>query len=256
MLNRRLTQLTSLILLHSSWGPQAKWFCNPVLSCHSCSLSWFACPVGVFVHYSGYHLFPWLALGTVLLTGVLAGRLFCGWVCPFGFLQDMLHRIPSPKIILPRWTSNIKYIVLAATVGVIPFYLGEETMLSFCRMCPASAIQVTLPYIVTAGPGALNAPITIKLGMLAGILLLASVSSRSFCKTLCPIGAMLAPLNHISILTVKPPEKPCISCRKCDRVCPTGVEPSQRISEGIPANRALDCIVCHECRDKCALTSR
>jgi ferredoxin len=64
---------------------------------------------------------------------------------------------------------------------------------------------------------------------------------------------MLAPLNHISVWTVKPPTEACISCGKCDRVCPTDVEPSKRISAGIPANRALDCIVCHECREKCAL---
>ena len=61
---RRVVQVLSLLALHSSWGPELKWLCVPVLSCHSCALAWFACPVGVFVHYSAYGVFPYLAVGT------------------------------------------------------------------------------------------------------------------------------------------------------------------------------------------------
>ena len=109
---RRAVQTVSLLLLHSSWGPELKSFCLPVMNCHSCALSWFACPIGVYVHYAGYRLFPFLAVGTVLIIGVFLGRFLCGWVCPFGFLQDLLHKIPSPKFRLPRWTAAIKYVVL------------------------------------------------------------------------------------------------------------------------------------------------
>ena len=136
--SRQSVQFVSLFLLHSSWGPEFKWLCNPVLSCHSCVLAWFACPIGVFVHYSGYHLFPFLAVGTVLLLGVFLGRLLCGWVCPFGLLQDLLYKMPGPKFHMPKWTVNVKYVVLLVTVILLPFFLGEQTMLSFCRWCPAS----------------------------------------------------------------------------------------------------------------------
>ena len=131
MFKRRITQLTSLIILHSSWGPELKWLCNPVLSCHSCVLAWFACPVGVFVHYSSYHIFPFIAVGTVLLIGALAGRLFCGWVCPFGFLMDMLYKIPSPKFDMPKWSGWFKYAVLGLTVIGLPFFLGESNAIAF-----------------------------------------------------------------------------------------------------------------------------
>jgi ferredoxin-type protein NapH len=254
MISRRLTQLTSLVFLHSSWGPEVKWLCNPVLSCHSCALSWFTCPVGVFVQFSGLHLFPFLALGTVLLIGVLVGRLFCGWVCPFGFIQDILHKLPTRKFELPRQANVIKYFVLVIGVFSIPFFLGEETLYSFCRICPASALQVTIPNLALAGFKTISIPNVIKLSILLIILVTVVFSSRAFCKTLCPIGAFLAPLNLFSFRTVKVPRTECSSCKKCDEVCPTNVRPSELVSAGIPASRALDCIVCSDCKKACPNT--
>ncbi len=249
---RRLSQLISLLVLHSSWGPEAKWLCNPVLSCHSCALAWFACPIGVFVHYSGYHLFPFLAFGMVLLVGVLVGRLLCGWVCPFGFLLDMLYKIPSPKFDLPAWTGYIKYVVLAAMVVAIPYALGESTLYSFCRVCPASAVQVTIPNMITNGLESVNVLTAIKLGLLAVVLVFAIFSSRSFCKVLCPIGALLGPLNYISFWAMNlPPKRPCTGCKRCDAVCPSNGQPFSRIANGVSPNRAAECVVCHDCQQAC-----
>lgn len=254
-LKRRLALIGSALLLHSSWGPEAKWLCNPVLSCHSCALAWFACPIGVLLHYPGaYQLFPYAALGTVLLVGVLIGRLLCGWVCPFGLLQDLLYRIPSPKFVLPDWTAHIKYVVLALMVFLLPWFFGVDTWFSFCRVCPAAAIQVTLPAIVQQGMAAISWGTVLRLSILVGVLGLAVLSSRSFCKVICPIGALLAPLNLISFWRVKPPRTACITCLKCTASCPTDVRPMERLPKQIPANRALDCIVCHDCQAACAST--
>jgi len=246
---RSTVQSISLLLLHSSWGPEFKWICNPVLSCHSCVLAWFACPIGIFVHYSGYHLFPYLALGSVLLLGALVGRMFCGWVCPFGFLQDLLHRIPTPKLSLPAWTSYTKYLVLLLMVFVLPYFYGEETILSFCRVCPSSALQVTLPNLI--GGAVVSTATLVKLTVLAAVLLLALFVSRGFCRIFCPIGALLAPLNLVSVWIVRPAKSDCLECGQCDDACPTSVAPSTRLQEGIGANRALDCIVCHDCQPAC-----
>ena len=251
LLNRRISQTISLLLLHSSWGPEAKWLCNPVLSCHSCVLAWFACPIGVFVHYSGYHMFPFLAMGTVLLVGVLLGRLLCGWVCPFGFLMDLLYKVPSPKITLPKWTSGIKYVVLVGTVFLTPYFFGELTQFSFCRGCPAATIQATIPAQIQSGFSSVTTGTWVKLGILAGVLVLGVLSSRSFCKVFCPIGALLAPLNFFSFWFVKSPARTCTSCGRCDLYCPTDVHPSIRIAQDIPPNRASDCVVCHDCQKTC-----
>ena len=250
---RRVVQFLSLLMLHSSWGPEFKWFCTPVLSCHSCVLAWFACPIGVFIHYSGFHAFPLIALGTVLALGVAIGRLLCGWVCPFGFVQDLLFMIPSKKIHMPAWTAYIKYGVLALTVVVFPFLLSEKTWLSFCRICPASALQVTIPGLITDGVGSFSVATAVKLIMLAVILIGAIFSSRSFCKVLCPIGALLSPLNFVSFWKIKVPTQNCVSCSVCNKVCPEHGDPASRILDGVSPNRALECIVCHECQTVCPL---
>jgi ferredoxin-type protein NapH len=253
-MKRKISLLISALLLHSSWGPEFKWLCNPVLSCHSCALAWFACPIGVFVHYSGYHLFPFIAFGTVMLVGVLVGRLLCGWVCPFGLVQDWLHKIPSRKIVLPGWTSNIKYVVLLLMVFLFPFMLGESTWLSFCRICPAAALQVSIPGVITGGFSSISLATAIRFAVLGVVVLLVIFSSRAFCNVLCPIGALLAPLNFVSFWVVKPPRESCLACQKCDKACSTHVRPSLRLSNQIPANRALDCIVCHDCQTACEST--
>ena len=247
---RRWVQSLSLLALHSSWGPEVKWLCNPVLSCHSCLLAWFACPIGVYIHYSGYHVFPFLAVGTVLLLGVLVGRLLCGWVCPFGFLQDILFKIPTRKFLLPAWSSYIKYVVLVLTVFLVPFLFGEESLFVFCRFCPSAALQVSVPYLL--GGGVLSTTTLIKLVLAVVILVMVVFVERGFCRLLCPIGAMLAPLNYMSLWIVKVPAPGCLSCAKCDDVCPTHIAPSERIEQKIPANRALDCIVCHACQPICS----
>ncbi|MCP4643954.1 MAG: 4Fe-4S binding protein [bacterium] len=252
-IKRRFVQVTSLVLLHSSFAPwaQAKWFCNPVLSCHSCVLAWFACPVGVFVHYSGYHMFPFVAAGTVLLLGALFGRLLCGWVCPFGLIMDWLYKIPSPKFAMPNWTGYIKYIVLIVMVFALPWFLGEQSLYSFCRICPASALQMTVPNLIMGKVTTVSVALVVKLAILVAVLVLAVFSSRSFCKVFCPIGAILAPLNLISFWALKPPVMACRDCGRCDRVCPVSGVPSERIASGIPANRAMECVVCHDCQEAC-----
>lgn len=252
---RRAVQFGSLLLLHSSWGAEAKWLCLPVLNCHSCQLAWFACPIGVLVHYAGLHVFPFLAVGTVLLLGVLGGRILCGWVCPFGFLQDLLHKLPGPKFRLPAWTSWIKYAVLVVTVLLLPFILGAATLASFCRFCPASALQVTAPRLVGSGAAALSAMTVVKLAVLVLVLLAATMSSRAFCRVLCPIGAMLAPFNYLSLWKIRPPTEHCRQCAACREACPEGGRPGDRIAAGVAPNRALDCIVCHECQKACPETN-
>lgn len=253
---RRIVQAGSLVALNSSLGGgQAKWFCMPVMNCHSCSLAWFACPIGVFIHYAGYRVFPFLALGTFVLAGVLLGRFLCGWVCPMGFLQDLLYKIPGRKIALPGWTAYIKYVLLALTVVLLPFLLGADTLWSFCRGCPVSAMQTTIPSLLGGGGGALPMRTIVKLAILAAVLLLAVLNRRVYCRVLCPIGAGLAIFNHFSFWRVKPVAG-CVGCKKCDATCPTQCEPSPRMIAGTPPSRHAECVACHDCRVNCPVLKK
>ena len=255
---RGAVQVLSLIALNASWSPaaQLKWLCPPVMNCHSCPLAVFACPIGVLVHYSGWRLFPLFAAGLLVLFGGLLGRLLCGWVCPFGFVQELLHRIRSPKFSLPRWMTAMKYVVLVLTVFLFPFLWGEATQASFCRWCPTTALQVTVPSLVSGAVSNFTTPMAIKLALMAAVLVACVFFSRFFCRVLCPVGALMAPFNHIAFWKVGPLRERCTACRRCDDACPTEVRPSERLDRGRPANRALDCVTCHDCTTACPVARR
>lgn len=229
----------------------AQWLCLPILSCHACPVTWTACPVGMLVHFAGWRIFPFAALGILIAFGALVGRFFCGWVCPFGIFQGLLYRIPSPKISLPAWTNYIKYAVLVLMVFAFPYFLGELTALSFCRICPAAAVQAVVPYWFTDGFSWGGTLMTVRFAFLVFVIFLAIVASRSFCRVFCPIGALMAPFNYLAFWRVRPKSKPCVVCKGCDRYCPTDVKPSERLTEGIDAHRVADCIVCHDCMTFC-----
>lgn len=114
--------------------------CAPVFHCYSCPLATFACPIGVLANFSALHLFPFIAVGTILVVGALLGSLICGWVCPFGLLQDAVAKLPTPKVSLPRWTGHFRYIVLITAVLVVPYFYGEGHTLFFLQALPCRGL--------------------------------------------------------------------------------------------------------------------
>lgn len=255
LIRRRIVQGASLIALHSSFVFDLKWICNPILSCHGCPLSWFACPVGILVHYAGYRVFPLMAAGWLLVVGAALGRFLCGWVCPAGLVQDLLYKIPTRKIELPRWTRAGKYATLAILVGLLPFLLGESTLFSFCRFCPSSALQVTIPALLREGAGGISLTTFVKLVVLGATVVFAVFNSRFFCRVLCPIAALMAPFNHVSFLRVGR-EKECSRCLRCNAACPVQIAPFERITKGLSANRHTECIGCRDCVSICSKERR
>ena len=116
---------------------------------------------------------------------------------------------------------------------------------------PCGTLQASLPSAIASRFADLQTATLVRWGVLLIILVLAVVSARSFCKVLCPLGALLAPLNYLSFWTIQAPPETCLSCKKCDAACSMDIQPSARIDRGIPANRNLECIVCHECQTAC-----
>ncbi|MGE5609519.1 MAG: 4Fe-4S binding protein [Bacillota bacterium] len=154
----RLRFATSMIatwLLNlRGFGFSLKNVCSPGFNCHGCPWATGACPVGVMAFGSAMHALPVLAIASVLAVGAVLGRLVCSFVCPFGLLQDLLYRIPSPKISLPRFVRYGKYLCLVLLVFVLPYLLGFEQTGGYLSLAKptinkADAGQIKVDVIVT-----------------------------------------------------------------------------------------------------------
>lgn len=114
----------------------------PVLHCYACPLAAGACPIGTIQFFLISGQIPFLTLGLLLLFGLLLGRFFCGYLCPFGFLQDLLFKITKSEKKLPRWFGYGKYLTLAVLVVILPLLLREPL---FCKVCPAGTLEAGIP---------------------------------------------------------------------------------------------------------------
>ncbi len=258
---RRCIQLTAALLYNANikgFGDAAiyqgplKGFCVPGLNCYSCPGAVAACPLGTLQNAlsSVRYRAPMYILGILLLFGLFLGRVVCGFLCPFGLLQELLYKIPFPKIKKSRITklfSYLKYIILAVFVILIPLYLGIVKGMpvpAFCKyICPAGTLEGGLPLVfgnkeLRALTGGL---FSWKMVLLVLILLSMTVLYRSFCRFLCPLGAIYSLFSKISILGIKVDESKCTGCNACVRYCRLDV---QRPGDG-------ECIQCEECREVC-----
>ncbi len=219
--------------------------CAPVFHCHACPLAAFACPIGVLAHFSALHVFPYLAVGTLLIFGTLLGGFVCGWLCPFGLFQDLLGRIPTRKFTLPAWTSYIRFVVLGLFVLAVPYWFGEGSPLFFCRLCPASALEAALPNTIKlalAGEPLVWATAT-KMTIFVIFLLLALFTWRPWCTAFCPLGAIYSICNSFSFIFVRVDREKCGDCGICTSVCRYGEGPNQRAND-LRCIRCLDCTKC------------
>lgn len=219
-----------------------KRYCTPVLNCWSCPVAWYACPMGALQHFIGLRLIPFYILGFFGTIGMVVGRMSCGWVCPFGFLQDLLYRVKSLKIQLPKWCSYFKYGVLIGVAGIAAYLTGEPW---FCKLCPNGALIAGIPLVLSDSSGDLRALIGwlfyTKISILIIIIFFSIPIKRFFCRTFCPIGATYSVFNRFSFLQVKIDEEKCIKCESCQMVCPMHA-PIWRSPKHIDCIRCLDCV--------------
>lgn len=229
------------------------WLPVPVLNCYACPLAQGACPIGTIQHFLVIGLIPLFVVGVVGLFGAVAGRFYCGYLCPFGFFQDILGRLSKRSIRLPRFMEYGKYVVLILMVLILPPILKEPF---FCTLCPAGTLEAGIPIVtrewITArfgqsdpfgiGSGILGMLgwwFVLKLGILAGFIGAAVYIRRPFCRTACPLGALLGLFNRISLF-VHPPSAETGKPRYNLRTCPVHiVHPDNVDSPG--------CVKCREC---------
>lgn len=236
-------------------GP-LKQLCVPGLNCYSCPGALGACPIGALQAVLGSRgkQFSFYVIGFLLAVGAFCGRFVCGWLCPFGLFQELLHKIPFPKKIkkLPfdRALRACKYIFLVVFVILLPMVvvnvIGQGDPW-FCKyICPAGMFYGGIPLSILdegirAAAGALFAW---KFVILAGIVVLCLLVYRPFCRYFCPLGAIYGLFNPIAFLRYEVDKAQCIDCGKCGAVCPMDIdlhkEPNSRL-----------CVRCGKCKGAC-----
>ena len=227
---------------------KTKLLCVPGLNCYSCPGALGACPIGSLQAALGKRgQFPAYVLGTLLLFGVVLGRLVCGFLCPFGLLQDLLARVPLPKVKLPRWLDRpLRYLKYAMLILLVigALLLAEPV---FCKyLCPAGLLEAGLP-LTSLNPQYAELRGTlfyVKLAVAVAIVLLALFVYRPFCKYLCPLGAFYGLFNGVGFYRMEVAESKCVRCGRCAAACPMDVDP-------VKAPNSPECIRCGKCRDAC-----
>jgi ferredoxin len=149
---RRVSQVFFLIALNPYFF-MYRGFCVPAMNCWACPAAAFGCPVGAIGNFLVKGIVPFFTIGLMLLLGALIGRMICGWVCPFGLLQDLLAKVPVKKLPFPKVLSFGKYAFLLLTVFLIPIFFGIDkkptgTHVSdffFCNYCPAGTLEAAIP---------------------------------------------------------------------------------------------------------------
>ena len=232
-----------------------KYACVPGLNCYSCPGAIASCPIGALqalLNQRGFQV-PFAALGVLFLFGSLLGRFVCGWLCPFGLAQDLLHKIPMfhKKKRLP-FHHILKYgkylvLILLVCVGSLFLFGGYAKVPAFCKyLCPSGTLLGALPLLGADESlrGQAGGLFLWKLGILIGIVLLSVKVYRPFCQYLCPLGAIYGWFNRFSLVQIHWEQARCVSCMACERACPVALS-LQEIS------RSPECIRCGKCIDAC-----
>lgn len=259
---RKLIQFSAALLQNGNlagfltgkiYRGDGKLLCLPGLNCYSCPGAVGACPIGSLQFFLSSRPvgFPYYVLGCLLFFGVVFGRAVCGFLCPFGLIQELLYKLPVPKrhgktIAADQWGRKCKYFVLLVFVIALPLALSYTP--AFCKwLCPVGSLEGAIALTVL-NSGKLNFPKGIlywwKLGLLALVALASIWIFRPFCRYICPLGAIYGCANSISIYRGTVERTNCIACGKCSTVCPMQVDPLKNLN-------SAECIRCGACASAC-----
>lgn len=219
--------------------------CSPVFHCYACPLATFACPIGVIAQFSALHMFPFIAVGLLIIVAGTLGSIICGWVCPFGLLQDLAAKVPIRRLKIPRWMGYFRYAMLFGAVIVVPYFFGEEHALFICRICPAGFLEKAVPDMATAAihGNPIPWPNAIKISIIAIFLVAIFVTIRPWCRILCPLGAIFGFFNRFSVFSMKLEDHSCTQCGRCKTLCTYGGQPDKETN----TDNCLRCLECTKC---------
>ena len=259
---RKLIQLYSALLFNANLkgfvngkiyqGPM-KNVCTPGLNCYSCPGASGACPLGSLQNALGASekRAPYYVVGIIILYGILLGRLICGFLCPFGLIQELLYKIKTPKLKKNRFTrvlSYFKYVLLVFLVVIVPILYGLRNvpLPGFCKyVCPAGTIEGAFGLLsnkVNEGELARLGPLfTWKFAIAVSVIVGSVFIFRMFCRFICPLGALYGLFNKFAILGIKLEKPKCVDCGLCISKCKMDI---REVGDH-------ECINCGECVSVC-----
>ena len=262
---RHLIQAVSALLMNGNlkgffqgkiWQGQSKQVCVPGLNCYSCPGALGACPIGSLqaVLNGRQKNLSFYVTGLLILFGTIFGRLICGFLCPFGFLQELLYKIPVRKWKIPKKIDDklryLKYVILVVFVLLLPAFLHGTYGIGdpwFCKyICPAGTLEGGIP-LVSVNSG-LRSMVGVLFSWKILILILVLVASmyiyRPFCKYMCPLGAIYGLFNRFSIYQMQVEKDKCTHCGICEKTCLMQVNVTENIN-------SPECIRCGACKNVC-----
>ncbi|MCR5322189.1 MAG: 4Fe-4S binding protein [Lachnospiraceae bacterium] len=230
-----------------------KSVCVPGLNCYSCPGAVGACPIGSLQNFlsSRTFKFPYYVVGLLIFFGALLGRAVCGFLCPFGLIQELIHKIPFPKKKISAFPGDkqlryLKYAILLIFVITLPIIFKLTP--TFCKfICPAGTLEGGLPIVLLHG-NENNLQTGFLFGWKLGVLIVCLIAClfiyRPFCKYLCPLGAIYGLLNPVSLYRMHLDTASCTHCGACARTCPMQVDPAKKPN-------STECIRCGKCTEAC-----
>lgn len=240
----------------------------PFLNCQACEMASGACPVGMLQNLLARSILPIHLIGSMLLFGLVLGKSICGWLCPFGFISDIVDRFSLKIWSIPRGLSNLRYWVLAIVI-IAPLsfaFVGIADHNFFCStFCASGKIYGILPYWLTtasdsffpvsrwiSATGGSEAEVLFHIVLtLSMVLAMVMVSGRFFCRVLCPLGGFWGLFNGVSLVGIEHRRSACSGCGACEKACPMGVS---RDFTGFVDRTS--CMSCGRCIPVCPVGAR
>ena len=235
-----------------------KYVCVPGMNCYSCPGALSSCPIGALQSTlsSREHKISLYVFGLISLFGVIFGRFICGFLCPFGLIQDLLFKIPFVKKVRKlkgeKFLRGIRFLILAVFVIILPMFIIDITGLGkpwFCKyICPVGTLEGGIPLVLMNESlrSAIGFLFKWKVAILIAILFFSIIIYRPFCRYICPLGAIYGIFNKISFVRYRVDKSKCTKCGLCQKKCELNIKVYENPN-------SMDCIRCEKCMESCSV---
>lgn len=224
---RKLVLIVALLLL-----PVIMWYLSPAIIITGAS--------------KGIITGSFIVFMLMLFGSIFFGRLFCGYICPAGGLQECIMMV-NDKSLKQGFRNSIKYVIWGVWFSVVVV----------CFVLSKSKITVNPFYMTDHGisiTGIFN--YVIYYGVIGFIFIPALIhGKRAFCHYFCwmapfmVIGEKIGKVLHIPHIYIKSDKSKCISCKQCNKNCQMSLDVAGMVADEKFSNS--ECIQCGACIDSC-----